>query len=275
MSQAAAGGKHTRMKDDGKYIELDTRRDVVYGLDIFSRLCESAGADRPPVVLVHGLSMSSLYMLPTARRLAERYRVYAPDLPGYGRSQQPRRALQRALTIPQLVAVLRGWLDAMRIGPAVFVGNSMGGQYIVELARQQPERVLGAVLVGPTMDPRGRSAWLELGRGAVQLLFEPVSFLAVALRDYFNHGVRRTFQTLQYGLHDPMRQKLLEVNAPALVVRGEHDRIISQRWAEEAAARLPRGRLVVVPGGGHVTNYDAPDRLAEVIRVFIEGEKLC
>src|SRR5262245_59393936 len=52
----------------------------------------------PTVVLVHGLVVSCWYMAPTARRLAPRFRVLAPDLPGFGRSPGPRAVL----TIPEL-----------------------------------------------------------------------------------------------------------------------------------------------------------------------------
>ncbi|WP_292510847.1 alpha/beta fold hydrolase, partial [Methylobacterium sp.] len=49
--------------------------------------------NRLPVILVHGLGMSSRYMIPLARHLAPHFRVYAPDLPGFGLSDKPHRAL--------------------------------------------------------------------------------------------------------------------------------------------------------------------------------------
>jgi 2-hydroxy-6-oxonona-2,4-dienedioate hydrolase len=48
---------------------------------------------RPPVVLVRGLVVSSHYMVPTLKRLAAYHLVYAPDLPGFGESEKPRRVL--------------------------------------------------------------------------------------------------------------------------------------------------------------------------------------
>ncbi|MFL5665138.1 MAG: alpha/beta fold hydrolase, partial [Ktedonobacteraceae bacterium] len=49
--------------------------------------------DAPVVVLVHGLSVSSGYMVPTAQYLAPYYRVYVPDLPGFGKSAKPSHIL--------------------------------------------------------------------------------------------------------------------------------------------------------------------------------------
>lgn len=259
------------MAPSARVNQLAQRWDEVDGYQIFSRVSEKAGWDRPPIVLVHGLAMSSLYMAPTACRLAARYRIYAPDLPGYGKSQQPRSRLQRALTIEQLSEVLLHWMDRLNIGPAVLIGNSMGCQIIADLAGRRPQRVLRAVMVGPTMDPAARSYPGQMARGALHLVLEPLGFWFVALRDYLNHGFRRTFQSLGYGLRDPIKHKLAAVQAPTLVVRGSRDKIVSEGWAEEVVWRLPRGAYAPIRGAGHVVNYDAPDKLAWVVTRFLES----
>ena len=71
-----------------------THRTVVRGLPMSFRLsADGVSAGGPPVVLVHGLGLSGRYMLPVADRLAPRYPVYLPDLPGFGDSAKPARAL--------------------------------------------------------------------------------------------------------------------------------------------------------------------------------------
>jgi 2-hydroxy-6-oxonona-2,4-dienedioate hydrolase len=70
-------------------------------------------------------------------------------------------------------------------------------------------------------------------------------------------------------LRDPVEEKLPLVEAPTLVVRGGRDLIVSQRWAEEFAALLPRGRLLVVPGAAHAVNYDDPEALADAVLRFL------
>src|SRR5262245_40295657 len=67
----------------------------VQGCRIFARCMAPAASYTPaaPVVLVHGLSASSRCMVPTAERLAVYRPVYAPDLPGFGRSDTPIQAL--------------------------------------------------------------------------------------------------------------------------------------------------------------------------------------
>jgi 2-hydroxy-6-oxonona-2,4-dienedioate hydrolase len=65
-------------------------RTVVADLRVHYRISTCpVPAERPPVVLVHGYGMSSRYMAPLAEALACDFQVYAPDLPGFGRSDGP------------------------------------------------------------------------------------------------------------------------------------------------------------------------------------------
>lgn len=243
---------------------LDTRLDVVDGYRMFSRICTSAGQGRLPVVLVHGLSMSSRYLLPTARRLALDYAVYVPDLPGYGESQKP----PKTLSLPELASVLGHWMDSQGIGPALLLGNSMGCQTIVELAVTNPGRVRSAVLIGPTMDPRSIGPLKLFFRAVMNMLFEPARFYLVLAHDYFAAGMRETFQGLNEAENDPMEAKLRQMDFPTLVVRGEHDWLVTQPWVEHLTHLLPQGQMAVIPGGAHVVNYDSAGRLVPLVEAF-------
>lgn len=246
---------------------LESRWTRVGGLTLHHR--EGAGA--PPagaatLVLVHGLVISSLYMVPTARRLAPFYRVLAPDLPGFGLSDRPREVLD----VPALADALERWMEAVGLPRAVLVGNSLGCQVIVDLAARYPERVRCAVLAGPTMDPHARTAPVQVGRWLLDWTRERPSLAAAHARDYYRAGLRRALHTFRHALRDPIEEKLPRVRAPTLVVRGSKDAIVPQRWAEEAARLLPRGRLVVIPGGPHVVNYTTPMEFSRVVRHFVD-----
>lgn len=223
--------------------------------------------DSPAVVLVHGFGVSSRYMQPTAVELAPFFRVYAPDLPGWGKSEKPRRAL----AIPELADTLAEWLGALDLPSATFVGNSMGCQVVVELAVRHRDRVERAVLVGPTVDRHARTFARQAARLFRDSVHEPLSLWGVIALDYVVFGPRRLLATARYALADPVEAKLPEVRAPTLVVRGARDQIVSRRWAEEVAAGLPRGRLAVVPGKAHAVNYNAPAELARLVRDFAAG----
>jgi pimeloyl-ACP methyl ester carboxylesterase len=241
--------------------------DTVNGLRMHARVAdEEAPADAPAVVLVHGVGVSSRYLVPTAERLAPFYRVYAPDLPGFGRSERP----PRLLDVPGLADALAGWMKAAGLPSAALLGNSMGCQVIVDLAVRRPKLVERAVLVGPTVDPAARSLMRQLGRGARDLFGEPVADWPPLAADYLIAGPLRTVRTLDLAVHDPVAEKLPRVRAPVLVVRGERDPIAPPDWAEEMVRLLPAGRLAVLPGAHHIPNDTDPDELVRVVRPFLE-----
>lgn len=221
----------------------------------------------PPVVLVHGLGVSSRYFIPTARLLAREYRVYAPDLPGSGRSGRTRRIPD----IDGLADALAGWMRATGLASALLIGNSLGCQTIVALALRHPDLVARAVLIGPTMDRHARSTLRQFWRLLVDSTREAPTQPLLTLLDYWITGPYRTWRTLQYGLGDPLEAKLPQLRFPVLVVRGARDPIAPQDWAEELARLLPCGRLVVIPGGAHTVNYSTPHRLVRALRPFLRA----
>ena len=239
---------------------MEQRFETVAGINGHARV----GGSGPPIVLVHGLAVSSRYFVPLARRLERRFAVLAPDLPGDGLSATP----ERPLRIAELADALREWLDLAGIQSAPLVGNSVGCQIAVDLAVRAPERVSRLVLVGPTMDPSAPTLlaqWWGLVRDAVG---EPVGLNIAELRDYLRMGPRRILATARDALADETAAKLVRVRQPALVIRGERDRIVSQAWAERVAAALPAGRLEVVRGSPHATHWAAAGEVARLVEEF-------
>jgi 2-hydroxy-6-oxonona-2,4-dienedioate hydrolase len=220
-----------------------------------------------PVVLIHGLSVSSRYLLPTAARLAADRRVYVPDLPGFGGSKQP----PKALTIHDLADTLAAWMRAMHLQQAALLGHSFGCQILAELAPRHAACLAQAIFVAPTVEPQARTALRQMARLLLDACREPPALLPLVLHDYRRAGVGRTVRTFQYALQDAIERKLPQVRVPSLVVRGARDPVVSQGWAEAATRLLPRGRLVVIPGVAHAVPYSAPVELGRVIEAFLRA----
>ena len=231
------------------------------GLRLHARVARGAG---PPTVLVHGISVSSRYMVPLARELSPDHDVLALDLPGFGRSTKPRRALG----VRDLGRALAAWLDAEELERPLVVANSFGCQVAVELVAREPRRARGLVLVGPTVDADASSWPRQTLRWARSAFHERPTLPFLLALDFLAAGPLRTVRTADLAPDDPIEEKALRTPVSTLVVRGENDPIAPQEWVEELAARFPRGRLVVVPGAGHVLNYSRPRDLGRVIRAF-------
>jgi 2-hydroxy-6-oxonona-2,4-dienedioate hydrolase len=234
----------------------------VDGLRIHARASTwPVDGDAPTAVLVHGFVVSSIYMVPTALRLRPRWRVLAPDLPGFGASDHP----SHPYSVPELADALAGFLRARRLQGATLLGNSLGCQVVVDLAVRYPELAGALVLVGPTVDPAARTIAQQAGRILLDAPRERPSLVALHARDWLRAGPREIVSTLRIAVADRIEEKLPCVAASTLVVVGSRDPLVPPAWAERATALLPRGRLVVVPGGPHALNYSRPDAVARAM----------
>ena len=244
---------------------IESRWLEVIGLGIHTHVV----GEGPPVVLVHGYGVSGRYMLPLAQSLAPSFSVFAPDLPGHGRSQRP----PTPLGIAGLAAALAGWLDAAGLRCPAFVANSMGCQVVTELAVRLPGRVGPMVLIGPTVDPQRRAARHQLFGGLRDAAREPRSLLTLAAREDAVFGLGALLATARSALADQIERRLPLITQPTVVVRGGDDGFVGQSWAETAAALLPRSRLVVVPREPHAVHYTRPDLIAGIVNELLFEER--
>lgn len=257
MTQGSPG---TRSQLEDMWLTVD-------GLRLHALASTAAGEHRPAVVLVHGVAVSSRNMRPTAEAFATRCRVFSPDLPGHGRSDSPRRVLG----VSALADALAGWITAAGLDRPVLLGNSFGCQIIAEVAARHPRRLRATVLQGPTTDPAARGWLRQLWRWFVNGSREGATQPSVAMHDWRDAGLRRLVGTARHSIRDRIEEKLPHVTVPSVVVRGERDPIVSQRWAETVAALLPESELVVMPEATHTITTTRPEQLVELVLPFIES----
>jgi pimeloyl-ACP methyl ester carboxylesterase len=264
-----------------------------------------AAGEGPPLMLLHGAGDNSLdwrWMLPA---LARKHRVYAPDLPGSADSARP--ADYSPAFFERFVA---SFVDALGIGRATFVGNSLGGLVAFRLALSEPTRVTALILVdsaglGSAVNPAFTSVNVPLlgeaaipfwrtsvgayqrASGRTALLFAhppgsvPREWLAEQCRLARSPGYLEAHLTVLRALVDPGGQRevlvdrlpLLEI--PTLVVWGARDRVFPESQAKDAAARLRRGSLAVIPDCGHLPHVECPDRFVAALDQFLLRRVRC
>lgn len=229
----------------------------------------AAGKGQQAVVLVHGLTVSGNYLLPTAAELLDDFAVYIPDLPGFGASEKPRRTLN----IVEMADTLVAWMNAVGLKRAYLVGNSLGCHTSTIVAARHRERVAGIILVSPGGDPGGRNTLRLMARFLINSLQEPPSSWVIMFRDFLKAGLRRTLRTLRSLQLCWLEPWLHQANVPALVVTGGRDRIVPKWWGGRVAALLPQGRSVVIPEAAHVPNYSHPERMAALVRAFVASSE--
>ena len=224
-----------------------------------------SAAGHPPIVLVHGLGVSSRYMVPTAERLAVSHDVFAPDLPGFGRSESPREFY----SIDQHAHALGDWIDASGIRAPVLVGHSYGCQVIVELAVQRPSCATALVLSAPTVENARRSMIGEARRLVTDAPRERLGLVPIVVRDYVRAGPRRILFTLRDAISDRIEDKLPRVSVPTLFVRGARDPIVSAQWIAFLAARTRGASIVTLEHAAHAVNFSAAEGFAAAVINFV------
>ncbi|MFQ6059660.1 MAG: alpha/beta fold hydrolase [Anaerolineae bacterium] len=255
--------------------------------------------DGPPVVLIHGLGASVEFWERNMAALGERFRVYALDLVGFGRTDKPNLEPSLEMAVRHVI----GFLDAQGVERASLVGNSMGGLIALVAAGRFPERVEKLVLVDSAGLGR-RIHWgfraLSLpGIGALAMRFRPNVRSMRLVRRYMCHDPntlsdewlarrvemlqapearRALFTTLRYGVNlwgvrphlvREADESLAHVTAPTLVVWGREDRMLPLADAMAGWERIPGARLEVWEGCGHVPQLEKPDEFNRLVTSFL------
>jgi pimeloyl-ACP methyl ester carboxylesterase len=275
-----------------RFVEVDGR---------WANVIELGGADpaRPPVVFIHGLSGSWQNWLENLPHFAAAgHRVVAFDLPGFGESQMPRPKI----SVPGYGQFVDALLDELGVGPAVVVGNSMGGFIGAELAIQFPARVERLVLVsaaGLTIEyqrnervlgalrfaENALTAWAGwLGSRSEELARRPrarrllTGFVvhradrlsAALISEQVRGSGKPGFVDALDALTDyPIRDRLGRIGCPTLIVWGEEDHLIPVGDATEFAHLIPGARKVVWPDTGHMAMLERPAAFNALVDAFV------
>jgi pimeloyl-ACP methyl ester carboxylesterase len=286
------------------------------GLAIEERYVEAGGlsvrylvaGEGPPLLLLHGAGENALDWRWVMPNLAAANRVYAPDLPGSPDSARPDAAYSPAF-FERFVAAfferfVAAFLDALGIGPATFVGNSLGGLIALRLALSEPDRVRALVLVGSAglgsaINPlftsvnvpflgesampfwRTRAGAYQRAWGRTALLFAhppgsvPREWLAEQCRLAQSPGYLEAHLSVLRAIVSPLGQRevlvdrLPSLKIPTLVVWGERDRVLPQSQARDAVDRLRDSSLSLIPDCGHMPHVECPDRFLGALDGFL------
>ena len=231
---------------------------------------------RPPVILLHGAGGTHLYWPSEVRRLAG-YRIYAPDLPGHGKSGG--RGQQ---SIQAYASNIIDWLESIGLHSALFVGHSMGSAIALTLALDYPEHILGLGLVGGGARLKMNPALLESASSdtTFQNAVDTVvgwSFSSQAPPELVALAGKRMAESRPSVLYGDflacdsfdVTERLAEIQSPTLVVCGTEDRMTPLRNAQYLVDNIPGARLAAVPGAGHMVMLERPQAVAALLGEFL------
>ena len=238
--------------------------------------------DGPTVLLVHGLGGSADDWRNLAPWLAKAgYRVYLPDLPGYGRSEQP---ADFSYSMPDEAEVVVGFLDALGLKQVDLGGLSMGGWIVQHIAARHPERVRRLMLFDsaglyekPEWDTRLFTPTTHAELDQLEALMMPHSpkipeFIARdILRVSHKNGwvIHRAINTMLSG-KDATDSLLPKLKMPVLIIWGEEDHITPLHLSERMHSLVPQSELDVFPGCGHLAPVQCTTQVGPRVVEFVK-----
>lgn len=240
------------------------------------------------ILLLHGLGVTGeSWQLQIPFLVNSGFRVLAPDVRGFGKSNFP----NRPTSVTRMAQDMTGLLNCLAIDKAYVVGISMGGTIALQLALDEPERVRRLVLVNTfaCLRPDRLGVWFyfALRYVLVHTLGLETQAQAVArhlfprveqgeLRDQL---IRQILQANPRGYRATMRalarfdvrSRLGEIKTPTLVVTGQEDRTVPPNLQSQLAAGISGARQVIIPNAGHAVSVEQPFLFNQVLLDFLKG----
>ncbi|MCA0143738.1 alpha/beta fold hydrolase [Blastococcus sp. LR1] len=268
----------------------------------------------PVLVLVHGLGGSHLNWDLFAPLMRKHARIFAVDLPGFGRSEPGGRNASVAAN----VAVLHRFLDEVVGEPVVLIGNSMGGMISILETGEHPEKVRGLVLLDPAVPGPRRAldplvvvmfavyalpfvgerfmSWRRQRQSALARVREMLQIVGVDPDQVPSEVIDRSVTLLEERqdvagmdkaflaaarslvrtLVDPRRYRtaMASIAVPVLLVHGDRDRLVPVAAARDISRRHPAWRYAEWADVGHVPQLQEPQRLADEVLAWLRDSAL-
>lgn len=270
------------------------------GVKIFYR--ESGPKDAPVVLLLHGFPTSSHMFRNLIPALADRYRVIAPDYPGYGQSDMPDRATFQ-YTFDNFAKLVGSLLESLQINRYFMYVMDYGAPVGWRLALKHPERVGGLIVQnGNAYDEGLKAFWDPIktywkdGSDASRNALRPLLTLATTIFQYTDGVSDRSRVSPDNWVHDqalldrqgndeiqldlfcdyqtnlPLYPKVQayfrQYGPPTVILWGKNDFIFPADGAYPYLADLPKARLQLFDTG-HFALEDKLDEMVPEIRNFL------
>lgn len=235
----------------------------------------------PVVVLVHGLGGRAEDWQNLAPYLAKAgYRVYLPDLPGYGQSERP---ADFSYSVPDEAAVVVGFFDALGLKQVDLGGWSMGGWIVQRIAADHPERVKKLMLFDsagiyekPAWDTRLFTPATPADLNQLDALLMPnpprvPGFIASDILRISKRNawvIHRALGTMLEG-RDATDRMLPGLRMPVLIVWGAQDRITPISQGEKMHRLIPQSQMDVAQGCGHLAPRQCTSQIGPNVLGFL------
>ena len=225
--------------------------------------------DGPALVLLHGFAVDSRMWRPQIESLSDKFTVIAWDAPGAGQSSDP----PKTFGIGEWADCLAGILDAAGIQLAHIVGLSWGGILAQEFYRRHSAPVLSIVLADTYAGWKGSLPEPIVEQRLAACLRDaslpPNEFVPRYLQGMFSESATKEVRLMAMASAQVDTRDLLpNIQVPTLLIWGDADKRSPMNIAYQLRNAIPRARLAVISGAGHVSNLEKPAEFNTIVRDF-------
>ena len=225
----------------------ETKTIKVNGIDLHFKVYGKG----KPLLLLHGWTQSSQFWSEYIPKYAEYFKVYAIDLRGHGGSSP----VTSDFTIEKSSKDILGLLEHLKLEKVKAIGLSYGGLTLLELAKNNPEKLESMILIGASYSYNGA----ENSDNSFSYENLPESFVQ-QLKEIHHHGESQILalfdQDLNYQI-DLSDKEVRAIDSKTLIVHGDRDEILGIDPAIMLHKKLPNSELWIVPNTGHIAVTDS------------------
>ena len=235
-----------------------------------------AAGEGDVILLLHGWGGEAASFQPVFQWLAQSHKVYALDLPGFGKSQMPSTAWDTF----DYARFVTAFLEKFCIPKAHLIGHSFGGRISIILSAEHPEKVGKLILVDSAGIKPSRTTkyYLRVGMAKVGKLLRRCGKSGVRLantmaaragsKDYQEAGEMRA--TLVKVVNQDLRSLLPQISASTLLIWGENDQDTPVSFGKIMEKKIPDAGLVVLKDAGHFSYLDQFPQFCRIVASFLK-----
>ena len=229
------------------------------------------------LVFLHYYGGSSREWAPVIELLGNDFRCFAPDLRGFGESDDA----PKNYTVEDAADDVTALIEKLDLEKYALIGHSMGGKIALEIAARQPRNLQSLILFAPsppTPEPmddaerarlastRGSRDAAENTLGKITAHRLPPAFYEIALEDNLKSAPGAWQAWLDVGSREDISARMKNIQVPVTVVAGECDGAMTPKLLQrELVSRLSAATLTTIPDAAHLLPLEAPGRVAEII----------
>jgi pimeloyl-ACP methyl ester carboxylesterase len=231
-----------------------------------------------PILVLHAAGGAGVWM-PYHELLANRFRVIAPDSPGFGRSPDS----DGVTGVDDLAFLYADLIEELNLEHPIVLGSSFGGWVAAELAVLMTKAISQLVLLDAiglrlpeapiadlfAMSPAEKMTALFHDRTVAARIFPAQPDIDTITAFYRDEMAFAKYAWSPFCCNPKLERRLHRISAQTLIIWGEHDAVVPRQHAERYAACIPQARLQLVSNAGHAVLMERPEEAVRAIEQFV------